>query len=144
MSSNFVKKIIKKYTAEFEKYSDPVVAKGQCFNASSRIMDEQCFPMVIADHSNNPLGRFRELGQHSDHYAVVVGEDTILDFTLRQFDETVDFPFIGTYEEWFTVLAKAWDTDTIRYTAGWDYSIGDVDEDEIFFWERYPLGAVTS
>ena len=144
MSSNFVSQTIEKYTAEFKRFSDPVDAKGQCFNASSHIMDEECFPMVIADHSNNPLERFRELGQHSDHYANVVGEDTIIDFTLRQFDETVDFPFIGTYEEWFTVLAKAWDTGTIRYTTGWDYSIGDVDEDEVLFWDRLPLEVVTS
>ncbi len=44
----------------------------------------------------------------TNHFAFIIDENTIVDYTLRQFDPQVPYPFVGNHEEWGNAIAKRW------------------------------------
>lgn len=96
-------------------FRDPESARGMCYEVSIELMYEFRFSKSIYSfHNNNRLVRFNELGQHSDHHAIM-HRGKVLDYTLRQFDESTPWPFYGTVSEWKSILEKAWDTKVNHY-----------------------------
>lgn len=51
---------------------------------------------------------FLDSGQYSNHYALLLPSDTVIDFTMRQFFPDSEFPFVGTRKAWGKMLSKAW------------------------------------
>jgi len=88
-------------------YGDPVVAAGNCGTAS---VDVGSF-LIIAGVAKEgevfirEVGEPRYGGEGGTHFVTHVGpkdsEDAIIvDFTLRQFDPSADFPWVGTVKEY--------------------------------------------
>lgn len=100
---------------EFANLTDPDQAKGMCYTVTSVVQDKFDIPKIIyTNHDNDPNYRYKSLGQHSDHFALM-HRGKVLDFTLRQFDPTTPFPFYGSVSEWKSYLEKTWDTAVKHY-----------------------------
>lgn len=85
-------------------------ASGMCYTVSQNVQYQFDFKKLIYTfHDNDAVGRYRTLGQYSDHFAIM-HRGKVLDYTLRQFDESTPWPFYGTIDEWKAVLEKAWET----------------------------------
>lgn len=102
----------------YDEYSDPLAARGECYVTSADIRSlfnfDTGLDIIRTQHHNNPGERFKEKGQHNDHYAVYIKADgLVVDYTLRQFKEATPFPFIGTKSEWLGVLSEAWEYDQL-------------------------------
>lgn len=85
-------------------------SSGMCYSVTQDVQYQFDFKNIIYSfHDNDALRRYRTLGQYSDHFAIM-HRGKVLDYTLRQFDESTPWPFYGTIDEWKSVLEKAWET----------------------------------
>lgn len=79
---------------EFATYNgelrEPSIAGGACFRVSSRV--------EMAAQEQGMLASTVDYGG-GYHFATMV-DGMVIDFTARQFDPNVLFPWIGTKEEW--------------------------------------------
>lgn len=103
----------------YDEFEDKDKAKGECCVTTEAIRAltnwDPRGSTIEAHHWNDPDGRWFEYGQHSDHFAVYIkSEDLVVDYTLRQFDETTPFPFVGKLKKWKKILRTAWDTEIIH------------------------------
>lgn len=118
---NLSEQLVEFVGEEYNEYGCPNEASGMCMTTSRQIHEmfdwDSRMKLVEVKHFNNPDGRFYELNQYANHYAVYIPEEKlVIDYTLRQFDPTTDFPFIGSKKKWRRVLEKAWDTKAIHET----------------------------
>ena len=102
------------------KLHDPEVASGQCYLSVEKILNYYQIhdePVVaFARHYNDPQGRYYEHGQYSNHYAIWHPEEKlVVDFTLRQFAPTSQWPWVGTYSAWLRILARAWGVQSAKH-----------------------------
>lgn len=114
----FLDELVDLVGEEFDEFQDPLVARGECYLTSRKIHElvnwDERTSLIQAEHLNDPVGRLKNLKQHSDHYAIhLPGEDKVLDYTLRQFDPDTSFPFVGTVTEWLQILSTSWDTTDV-------------------------------
>lgn len=120
-------KDVTKWVAEVfrrENLTTPEGSSGMCYTVSQDVQYEFDFKnLIYSFHDNDALGRYKNLGQHSDHFAIM-HRGKVLDYTLRQFDESTPWPFYGTIQEWKSVLEKAWETEVDHHI------IYDVDDRE--------------
>lgn len=103
-----------------QKFKDPASASGQCYLTTKRVLDYYDNPeglqVAFARHHNNPDGRWMELGQYSNHYAIWHPEERlVVDFTMRQFAPTSAWPWVGTYSAWLRILARAWGVSSVKH-----------------------------
>lgn len=116
---SFVEHLVEFVGEEFDEFMDPAIARGECEMTSKEIRSmfnwDSQIHLIEMWHYNDPDGRYYELNQHSNHYAVYVpAEKLIVDYTLRQFDPSTPFPFIGTRKQWRRVLEASWDTKKLH------------------------------
>ena len=108
--------------SELDEYSDPIEARGSCWTASNHVLTALNFDdaeFIYTQHFNDPQGRYIRLQQHSDHYAVFLTDtEQVIDYTLRQFDPGVPFPYIGTVEDWSRILSGVWEVEFVRTFTG--------------------------
>ena len=103
------------------KLHDPAVASGQCYISTEKILTyyydaHDKLEVAFARHHNDPDGRWMELGQYANHYAIWHTEERlVVDFTLRQFAPTSAFPWVGTYSAWLRILARAWGVPSVKH-----------------------------
>ena len=101
-------------------HNKPSCASGRCYLTSARIVDYYSYldnplPVAFARHYNDPEGRYLELGQYSNHYAIWHPEERlVVDFTLRQFAPTSAYPWVGTYSAWLKILTRAWGLTSVK------------------------------
>lgn len=105
-----------KINTYFTGLDSPDTARGMCYSVSEYLFGEFDLPLIRVFHTNNPDYRYETFDQHSDHYASVLPDGRMLDYTLRQFDRNTPYPFIGTREEWEGILSRAWDSPAIEDT----------------------------
>lgn len=105
-----------KVNNRFTRLDSPDTARGMCADVSEFLRDEFGLPLIRVIHDNDPDYRYKAFDQHSDHYASVLPDGRMLDYTLRQFDRNTPYPFIGTRKEWEGILSRAWDSPAIEDT----------------------------
>lgn len=125
---------------EIEEYLDagydtPASSSGQCWRVTEELTEAlDCFEWLGADHTNNPVKRFEEIGQYGNHFAAYyVDSDTVVDFTFRQFDKDAPYPLLCSKQEWIERLAYVWESDSVRAIIGYtslDYVDDDFTDDE--------------
>lgn len=126
---------------EGDCYDTPESASGQCWRVTDTLVDALgCFDWLGADHANEPVKRFKEIGQYGNHFAPYhIDSDTVVDFTFRQFDAEAPYPLVCSKQEWIERLAHAWEAPSVRTIIGWvglDYcednffEDGDYDSEE--------------
>lgn len=106
------------------RLQDPKVASGQCFISTEKILNyyyddfknQANLEVAFARHHNDPQGRYYEHGQYSNHYAIWHPEEKlVVDYTLSQFAPKARFPWVGTYNEWLRILARAWGVPSTKH-----------------------------
>lgn len=119
---DYVLDIIDTCGSEQDKYMTPKGAKGYCMISSVEVCNKigwEDVELIYTRHYNNPDGRWLEMQQHSDHFAVYVPEDgLVLDYTMRQFDPATPFPYVGTIAAWTNLLSIAWEHQNLVVTTG--------------------------
>lgn len=119
-------------TKLFEKlnYDIPDVAAGKCYDASEEII--RISPKGVRD-SELQLAIMKRMGiacaehpsyidyegdiareitdriRFTNHFAVVIDRNIVVDYTLRQFDGNAPYPFVGSFDEWGEIIAKRWE-----------------------------------
>ncbi len=53
-----------------------------------------------------------------NHYAVIIDNETVIDYTLRQFEASVDYPAIMPYNEWTALLTEKWEDSNAFHSIG--------------------------
>lgn len=97
----------------------PENAAGQCWEMSETFYYEQCSGLLEVIETRAPDIHILDTGQYSDHYALYDPEsDMVIDFTMRQFKEDVDFPLICSKDEWGKILAEAWKCSWVYMDSG--------------------------
>lgn len=119
-----IQKILDICGDDYDRYASPAVAKGKCWSISEDICEKLAWTDIMyihCAHDNDPDTRFITLGQHSDHYAVYHEDtNTVIDYTLRQFDPNTPFPFVGSPAQWLDVLERSWEAPNLRAAIGYD------------------------
>lgn len=107
---------------EHDKFMSAKASAGQCYITTHKVgalIGWNEIEMIYAENLNNPDGRFYELNQYSNHYAIYVPEEgLVLDYTLRQFNAATPFPYVGTVDAWTLVLAEAWEYKNVSPVTG--------------------------
>lgn len=104
-----VDEIVELCGADYAEYEDPTVASGCCYAVVKDIGDSVSWDGVEMVYTRHYNGLSPVHGQSSDHYALHIPElDTVIDYTMRQFDPASAFPYIGTLAEWSAKLAHVW------------------------------------
>ena len=84
--------------AEFNpEWSTKRGARGHCYNASTRLemaLKEEGIAATMVAHRGGW------------HWAVLVGQATVIDLTFRQFDEDAEFPWITDIATWRAACRK--------------------------------------
>lgn len=98
-------------------------AKGNCLFVTSGMHK-------MYGHMNNVSIAYSEHSDHvalaartgkdycSNHYALIIDGETVIDYTLRQFDENAAYPAILPYGEWKEVLLSKWDDEGAFHGIG--------------------------
>lgn len=103
-----------------QRLADPKSASGQCYLTTERILEyfdwSEGMQVAFARHHNDPRGRWMELGQYSNHYAIYLPQERlVVDLTLRQFAPKSAWPWVGTYSQWLRILVRAWDVPSVKH-----------------------------
>lgn len=110
--------------SEYPHLTDPGYSSGMCYEVSEFLaayFDE--FIPVHAEHDNDPIGRFEEMGQYSNHFALYhVKDQMVVDFTFRQFDPDSPFPLVTTRRNWHNRLRRAWGVTQLARTTKNDWT----------------------
>lgn len=105
---------------KIKEFHLPHMASGQCYRATEEVLNHygwaSSLEVAFAEHHNDPEGRYFELGQYSNHFALwIPGERVVVDWTLRQFAPRSAWPWVGSYNEWLRILARAWGLSSIKH-----------------------------
>lgn len=96
-------------------------AKGKCLQVTRALTGaykfESRIQIAYAERSN-VTDEFMELDMCTNHYAVLVDGATVIDYTLRQFDETVAYPAVMPHAEWLEMLLSKWEDENAFHSIG--------------------------
>ncbi len=118
-------------------YEKAEIASGKCLDVSNEIIEiyiegsdagtipdgllDSGYLDLISAHHPDFVGMEDEYIPHEildaigfiNHFAVIVDNRTIIDYTLRQFDESAPYPFVGSSQEWSIAIAKRWNVQPL-------------------------------
>jgi hypothetical protein len=109
-------------TVELGEMRDPDLARGNCWAATSEII-EHVDPGEFLARELNEL-TIDGNGQHVALHVVDGDGEYIVDYTARQFNADLPFPFVASYHDWKTAIEMA---------TGRAWTMHDYDDDECRF-----------
>lgn len=103
-------------TIELHRMKDADAARGNCWAASGEIIE--LGPEALGAEWVEELG----MSGRGQHVAILAGYpegSAVVDFTIRQFDASLPFPWTGTIDEW---------KDTVEKATGTNWELEDEEE----------------
>jgi hypothetical protein len=115
-------------TVTLSELGDPYVARGNCWMTSMELLEN-----IGAEMGPGGLDLIGMTGRRFGgyHAALVLTDpdgEYVIDYTIRQFNPGLPFPYTGTVPEWAALIgASTGDT--------WDYDDGHEDEEDDDGWD---------
>lgn len=108
------------------EFSDPDTASGSCWRVTSELIETVDFSdygFLETPDFANAVGNAAMDKINVEHYALFFGDsNTVIDFTVRQFDPELPFPLVTSFDEW---------SELMRHHLGNNVglSVGELDDD---------------
>jgi hypothetical protein len=103
-------------TVTLEEMGDPRLALGNCWAATSEVIEGAGASAFGADWVDEITIKRRRLG--GQHVAILVADPDgmyVVDYTARQFSPDLPFPFVSGVKDWMATVGEAsgavWDLD---------------------------------
>lgn len=122
--ADFIEDMVESF--EGHAYDTFVEAHGRCLQVTHSVCDRWAdHPRVKvayaqSNHEEKPSEYWFEKNQFSNHYASLIDDSTVIDFTLRQFVPDAAYPAIMPYGEWVEALSAAWEDKEVKHAIGDD------------------------
>lgn len=92
-----------------DQMSDGCIAEDNCHYTTDFLLSGSLLDLIDAPHERSKV--YVECQHGQNHIAVLLkfpetGESIVLDFTARQYDESVAFPLVLSKEDWFEFVKE--------------------------------------
>jgi hypothetical protein len=105
--------------------SDGMKAEGNCWIVTNELLERTDSGEFGVDEMSEIVIENRSgPGQHVALYVVRRGRGFVIDYTIRQFDQSLPFPFVATTDDWKATVEKA-----TGFTFGWCNDDDDDNDD---------------
>lgn len=125
-------------TVYLKDMADSEIASGNCWKITSEaieMIDFYEYGLSGSPDFANAQGSAEKDGINIEHYAVFLSgaSETVVDFTIRQFDPEAPFPLITTFTEWAEMMRN-------HLGPNVELSVGELDYDDDGWDEEDELG----
>jgi hypothetical protein len=122
-------------TVYLKDMEDPEIASGNCWKITSEaieMMDFHEYGLSGSPDFANAQGSAEKDGINIEHYAVFLSgpSETVVDFTIRQFDHEAPFPLITNFSDWSERMRSHLGPNVELSVGELDYDDDGWDEDE--------------
>lgn len=122
-------------TVYLKDMADSEIASGNCWKITSEaieMMDFYEYGLSGSPDFANAQGSAEKDGINIEHYAVFLSgaSETVVDFTIRQFDPEAPFPLITTFAEWGDMMRSHLGPNVELSVGELDYDDDDWDEED--------------
>ena len=86
--------------------ADGAVARNNCWAVTAELLER----MGQDEFEGDTVAQIEIEGSGVYHAAIVThvdGQHYVVDYTIRQFDQSLPFPYVGTQEDWIATVEKA-------------------------------------
>lgn len=116
------------FAGEDKSYDTPETSYAKCAEATLFTMQRWDYSprthVAYAEVQDLSENQILNMSYCSNHYAVVIDETTVIDFTFRQFAPDASYPAVMPYDEWVAALGACWN-DPLPFDAIGDYICGE-------------------
>lgn len=97
---------VRQHTVQLQELGDPRLALGNCWAATNEVIEQVGATELGAEWLDEITIRRKRLGGH--HVALLAGDQDgtyVVDYTARQFQADLPFPYVAGVEEWMAQVA---------------------------------------